>query len=100
MVKEFKNAKLPPFDANAFLASAGVAKRVAQFRKSQKIYSQGDPAGNVLYIQAGEIKLSVVNGVGKEAVVALLGPGDFLEKGVSRANRFASGWPLRLRPSL
>jgi CRP-like cAMP-binding protein len=90
MVKEPKNSKVPPFDATAFLESAGVAKRVAQFRKSQKIYSQGDPAENVLYIQTGEIKLSVVNGVGKEAVVALLGPGDFFGEGC------LAGQPIRI----
>jgi CRP-like cAMP-binding protein len=90
MVKELKNLKVPPFDAKAFLESAGVAKRVAQYKKSQKIYSQGDPAENVLYIQTGEIKLSVVNGVGKEAVVALLGPGDFFGEGC------LAGQPIRI----
>jgi CRP/FNR family transcriptional regulator, cyclic AMP receptor protein len=90
MVKELKNLKVPPFDAKAFLESAGVAKRVAQYKKSQKIYSQGDPAESVLYIQSGEIKLSVVNGVGKEAVVALLGPGDFFGEGC------LAGQPIRI----
>jgi CRP/FNR family cyclic AMP-dependent transcriptional regulator len=90
MVKELKNLKVSPFDAKAFLESAGVAKRVAQYKKSQKIYSQGDPAENVLYIQTGEIKLSVVNGVGKEAVVALLGPGDFFGEGC------LAGQPIRI----
>ena len=81
MVKKLTNVKLPIFDAEAFLASAGVARRVVEYRKSQKIYSQGDPARNVLYIQNGGIKLSVVNGIGKEAVVAMLGPGDFFGEG-------------------
>jgi len=98
MVKELKNAKLPPFDANAFLASAGVAKRVAQFRKSQKIYSQGDPAENVLYIQSGEIKLSVVNGIGKEAVVALLGPGDFFGEGCLASQSIRIGMATAVTP--
>jgi CRP-like cAMP-binding protein len=52
-----------------------------EYRRSQKIYSQGDPTNNVLYIQKGGIKLSVVNEVGKEAVVAMLGPGDFFGEG-------------------
>src|SRR6202166_4230992 len=81
MVKERKNVKVPIFDAQAFLDSAGVARRIVEYRKSQKIYSQGEPAKNVLYIQKGGIKLSVVNEVGKEAVVAILGPGDFFGEG-------------------
>ena len=52
-----------------------------EYRKSQKIYSQGDPTNTVLYIQKGQIKLSVVNEVGKEAVVAMLGRGDFFGEG-------------------
>jgi CRP-like cAMP-binding protein len=81
MVKGLKNVKVPVFDAQAFLASAGVARRIVEYLKSQKIYSQGEPAKNVLYIQKGGIKLSVVNEVGKEAVVAMLGPGDFFGEG-------------------
>ena len=81
MVKELKNVKVPVFDAQAFLDSAGVARRIVEYRKSQKIYSQGEPAKNVLYIQKGGIKLSVVNEVGKEAVVAMLGTGDFFGEG-------------------
>jgi CRP/FNR family transcriptional regulator, cyclic AMP receptor protein len=81
MVKELKNVKVPAFDAQAFLDSAGVARRIVEYRKSQKIYSQGEPAKNVLYIQKGGIQLSVVNEVGKEAVVAMLGTGDFFGEG-------------------
>jgi CRP-like cAMP-binding protein len=69
------------FDAQAFLDSAGVARKVVECRRSEKIYSQGDPATSVMYIQAGGVKLSVVNEVGKEAVVAILGPGDFFGEG-------------------
>ena len=65
------------FDAQAFLDSAGVARRVVEYRRSEKIYSQGDPTKGVKYIQKGGVKLSVVNEVGKEAVVAILGAGDF-----------------------
>jgi CRP-like cAMP-binding protein len=52
-----------------------------EYAKSQKFYSQGDPATSVMYIQKGRVKLSVVNEVGKEAVVAILGPGDFFGEG-------------------
>src|SRR5437016_14447089 len=69
------------FDAQAFLDSAGVSRKVIQYRKSQKIYSQGAPATSVIYIQEGGVKLSVVNEVGKEAVVAILGPADFIGEG-------------------
>jgi CRP/FNR family cyclic AMP-dependent transcriptional regulator len=69
------------FDAQAFLDSAGVARKVMEYRSSQKIYSQGDPAKGVKYIQKGGVKLSVVNEIGKEAVVAILGPGDFFGEG-------------------
>jgi len=69
------------FDAQAFLDTAGIARRIVDYRSSQKIYSQGDPAKGVKYIQEGGVKLSVVNEVGKEAVVAILGPGDFFGEG-------------------
>src|SRR3984957_8594810 len=78
---KIQSKKNPAFNAQTFLDSAGVARRIVEYRRSQKIYSQGDPTNNVLYIQKGAIKLSVVNEVGKEAVVAMLGPGDFFGEG-------------------
>src|SRR5438445_7323884 len=69
------------FDAQAFLNSAGVARKVVVYRRSQKIYSQGEPATSVMYIQEGGVKLSVVNEVGKEAVVAIVGHADFFGEG-------------------
>src|SRR6202158_5982857 len=69
------------FNAKAYFASVGVARKVVEYRKSEKAYSQGDPAAHVLYIQQGGVKLTVVNPVGKEAVVAVLGPGDFFGEG-------------------
>ena len=65
------------FDVELFLDSAGLGRRVVSFRGKETVYSQGDPAENVLYIRDGGVKLAVVNTVGKEAVVAILGPGDF-----------------------
>jgi CRP-like cAMP-binding protein len=61
----------------AFLTTTGLARRVVKFRKSENIYAQGDPATTVKYIQKGSVKLSVISKGGKEAVVAVLGPGDF-----------------------
>src|SRR5437879_8445337 len=76
-----KSTRKRAFDAQAFLDSAGVARRVVEYRRSRKIYSQGDPATSVMYLQKGGVKLSVVSETGKEAVVAILGPGDFLGEG-------------------
>jgi CRP/FNR family cyclic AMP-dependent transcriptional regulator len=76
-----RSKKNPVFNAQAFLDSAGLARRVVEYRRSEKIYSQGESIKDVLYIQKGGIKLSVVNEVGKEAVVAILGPGDFFGEG-------------------
>ncbi len=61
--------------------SAGVPGKVAAFRKGEAIFSQGDDAWNILYIQKGGVKLTVVNKAEKEAVVAILGPGDFFGEG-------------------
>jgi CRP/FNR family transcriptional regulator, cyclic AMP receptor protein len=69
------------FNPQAYLDSAGVARKVADFRKKQAIFSQGDAADSVLYIQKGSVKLTVVNELGKEAVVAIFGPGDFFGEG-------------------
>ena len=90
MAKKLKNVKVPVFDAQAFLDSAGVSKKVVEYQRSQKLYSQGDAAKSVMYIQKGEVKLTVVNEVGKEAVVGILGPGDFFGEGS------LAGQPIRM----
>jgi CRP/FNR family cyclic AMP-dependent transcriptional regulator len=69
------------FDARLYLASVGVGRKVVEYQRSEKAYSQGEPATNILYIRNGGIKLSVVNAVGKEAVVAMLGPNSFFGEG-------------------
>jgi CRP/FNR family cyclic AMP-dependent transcriptional regulator len=75
-------AKKPaPFDPQAFLDTAGVSKKVAEYRRGESVFSQGDDANSVMYIQRGGVKLSVVNGSGKEAVVAMFGPTDFFGEG-------------------
>ncbi len=81
MVNKRKKITAPVFDVQAFLDSAGVARKVVEYGKSHKIFSQGDPAASVLYIQKGGVKISVINESGKEAVVAMLGPGDFFGEG-------------------
>jgi CRP/FNR family cyclic AMP-dependent transcriptional regulator len=83
------NAK-KAFNAQDFLDSAGVARKVTEFKKQETIFSQGDPGRNVFYIQKGGVRLSVVNESGKEAVVAILGPGDFFGEGC------LAGQPLQI----
>lgn len=99
MVKELKNVKVPIFDAQSFLDSAGVARRIVVYRRSQKIYSQGDPATSVMYVQKGGVKLSVVNDVGKEAVVALLGPADFFGEGSMAGQSVRMGMATAITPT-
>ena len=89
----------PTFDAQVFLDSAGVARKVMQYRKAQKIYSQGDAATSVMYIQEGGVKLSVVNEVGKEAVVAILGPADFLGEGCLAGQEIRMGMATAIVPT-
>src|SRR6266446_8309551 len=79
------------FDAQLFLESAGVARRVVQFGKSERVYAQGDAAVSVMYIQDGGIKITVVNQLGKEAVVAMLGPGDFFGEGCLAGQKICMG---------
>ncbi|MEP6916065.1 MAG: Crp/Fnr family transcriptional regulator [Acidobacteriota bacterium] len=69
------------FDVEAYLESTGGARRVIKYRRGEVVYSQGDQASDVRYIQKGGIKLSVISRVGKEAVVAMLAPGDFFGEG-------------------
>ena len=69
------------FDPEAFLSSAGVARTISEFAKKQTLFSQGDLCKNIMYIQKGGVKISVVSETGKEAVVGLLGPGDFIGEG-------------------
>jgi CRP-like cAMP-binding protein len=69
------------FDPKVFLAKIGEGRSLADYQKKQKVFSQGDPAEAVFYLQKGRIKLTVVSKQGKEAVVAILGPGEFFGEG-------------------
>jgi CRP/FNR family transcriptional regulator, cyclic AMP receptor protein len=71
----------PTFDVEAFLESAGAARRVARYPKGKTLFSQGEPSNSVMYIQKGAVKMSVLSRTGREAVVAMLGPGDFFGEG-------------------
>jgi CRP/FNR family transcriptional regulator, cyclic AMP receptor protein len=81
----------PVFDAQAFLTSAGITKKIVNYRPLAVIFSQGDPSDSVMYIQKGAIRLSVLSHSGKEAIVATLGPGDFLGEGALAAQRVRMG---------
>jgi len=70
------------FDAETYLESASGARKVAQYRRGDVVFSQGDRGNDIRYIQKGGIKLSVLSHAGKEAVVAMLVPGDFFGEGV------------------
>ena len=69
------------FDAQAFLDSAGINRRIAEYRRGDVVFAQGDPGNQVLYIQKGGVKLSVLSKAGRQAVVAMLGPGEFFGEG-------------------
>jgi CRP/FNR family transcriptional regulator, cyclic AMP receptor protein len=75
------NSKIAAFDVQLFLDSTGLGRTVGKFRGKETVFAQGDPAKNVMYIQEGGVRLTVVNETGKEAVVAILGPGDFFGEG-------------------
>jgi CRP/FNR family transcriptional regulator, cyclic AMP receptor protein len=94
-----KSTQKRAFDAQAFLDSAGVARRVVEYRRSRKIYSQGDPATSVMFLQKGRVKLSVVNETGKEAVVAILGPGDFLGEGCLAGQSICMATAITIAPA-
>jgi CRP/FNR family transcriptional regulator, cyclic AMP receptor protein len=79
------------FDPKVFLANVGSGRTFHDYRPKQAIFSQGDPADAVFYIQEGKVRLTVLSKQGKEATIALLGAGDFLGEGC-----IASDQPLRL----
>jgi len=80
----------PQFDLGSFLGTAGLTRRIARFKPGTVIFEQGAPATSVFYLQEGQVKLAVVSPRGKEAVVAVLGPGDFFGEGC------LAGQPLRI----
>jgi len=86
------------FDAQAFLDSAGVAKKVNAFKKAELVYAQGDAAQSVMYIQKGGVKLTVVNELGKEAVVAILAAGDFFGEGCLAGQSVRIGTATAITP--
>lgn len=85
-----KAKKTKPFSVGEFLSTINGERRVTEYRKNQKIFSQGDTADAVYYVQQGQVKVCVISEQGKEAVVALHGKGDFFGEGC------LTGQPIRL----
>ncbi len=94
-----KNGKFDSFDPQVFLDTAGVARTIAEFRRSESIYTQGEAADSVMYVQKGGVKLSVVNGSGKEAVVAMFGPTDFFGEGCMAGQSIRMGTAIAMTPT-
>jgi CRP-like cAMP-binding protein len=78
------------FDANAFLESSGIARKIIVYQRGDAVFTQGDACDHVMYIQKGGVKLSVLSKAGREAVVAMLGPGEFFGEGC------LAGQPIRM----
>jgi len=89
----------PSFNAQSFLDSAGIAKTVTAYGRGETIFTQGDACRHVLYIQSGGVKLSVLSKTGREAVVAMLGPGDFFGEGCLAGQPVRMGSATAITPS-
>jgi CRP/FNR family transcriptional regulator, cyclic AMP receptor protein len=97
--KDKKNGKLSFFDPEIFLETAGVSRKIVEFHRNESVFTQGDPADSVMYIQQGGVKLSVVNGSGKEAVVAMFGPTDFFGEGCMAGQTIRMGTASAVTPT-
>ncbi|HTE94919.1 MAG TPA: Crp/Fnr family transcriptional regulator, partial [Bradyrhizobium sp.] len=75
------------FDTLGFLAKVGTGKTILKFRKNENVFAQGDVADAVFYVQSGKVKLTVLSEQGKEAVVAILEPGQFFGEGCLNGHR-------------
>jgi CRP/FNR family cyclic AMP-dependent transcriptional regulator len=90
---------VPEFNAQAFLDATGIARGVVQYARAATVFQQGDASDDVMYIQSGGIKLSVLSKTGKEAVVAMLGPGDFFGEGCLAGQTIRMGTATAITPS-
>jgi CRP/FNR family cyclic AMP-dependent transcriptional regulator len=94
-----KTADTTPFDVQAFLESSGVARKVVIYRRGEYIFKQGDAADHVLYVKSGGVKLSLLSKMGRQAVVGLLGPGEFFGEGALAGQPLRMGSATALSPS-
>src|SRR5882762_10040053 len=97
--KTKKHGKAGSFNPQVFLDTAGVARKVTDFGRGESIYSQGEAADSVMYLQKGGVKFSVLNGSGKEAVVAMFGPGDFFGEGCMAGQTIRMGTATAITPT-
>src|ERR1700730_692757 len=97
--KTRKNRNGDSFSPRVFLDTAGVARKVIEYRRGESIYSQGETAETVMYVQKGGVKFSVVNGSGKEAVVAMFGPSDFFGEGCMAGQTVRMGTATAITPT-
>jgi CRP/FNR family transcriptional regulator, cyclic AMP receptor protein len=88
MERILKKAVHADFDPKTFLAEAGEGKTVSQYHKNQIVFSQGDPADSTFYIQKGRVKVVVLSEQGKEAIVGILGTGQFFGEGCLNGHPF------------
>src|ERR1700681_1765715 len=95
-----KTKRKREFDPETYLQTIGVSRQVQTFRKRQAIFSQGQAADTVMYVQKGSVKLTVVNESGKEAVVALFGPGDFFGEGGMAGQSIRMGTATAIAPTM
>ena len=98
-IKLGKSKKVNVFDPQVFLDTSGVARKIAEFRRGESIYSQGEAADSVMYVQKGGVKFTVVNESGKEAVVAMFGPNDFFGEGCMAGQAVRMGSATAITPS-
>jgi CRP/FNR family transcriptional regulator, cyclic AMP receptor protein len=94
-----KSKKRSPFDAKVFLETVGASRTVTEFSNKQVIFSQGEAANTVMYVQEGGVKFTVVNESGKEAVVAIFGRGDFFGEGAMAGQSIRMGTATAISPT-
>lgn len=96
---KIKRSKKNSFDPRKFLATEGPRRQLREFRRGERIFSQGEPAESLMYIQKGGVKFSAVNGTGKEGVVAMYGPGDFVGVGCMGGQPVRMGTATAMTPA-
>jgi CRP-like cAMP-binding protein len=99
MVKTSRRSRSRRFNTQEFLDSAGVKRTIVKYHARRIVFSQGDPATHVLYIQEGAVRLSVLSKTGREAVIGTLGPGDFFGEGCLAGQSVRMGTATAVAPS-
>jgi CRP/FNR family cyclic AMP-dependent transcriptional regulator len=98
-LRQKAKSRIPSFDLKLFLDSAGLGSRVGKFGAGETVIAQGDSATNVMYLQEGGVKLTVVNESGKEAVLAIMGPGDFFGEGCLAGQSICMATAVTIAPT-